>query len=378
MLFKIIFAVIIPNDRMKRLLIFLAFVWFGLSLSLKAEEAVIDSLYWSEASREVEERNYEEAARTYVKLIEKGDSLFRVYAIDRVEDMREKYSIDELELQNNAQQNHLWKLIFIIILFLVILILVGFLYLGKERRKLIQSKDELLKAKTQAEESVRNKSLFLSNMSHEIKTPLNALAGFSEVLITPGIDEATRIQCNDVIQVNSELLLKLISDVVDISCLDVANMQFSIAPVEVVGLSRNVVKMLENIKQTAADVRFETEIPSLVIETDQCRLQQLLINLLVNATKFTKEGSIILALRTDENGFAEFSVADTGCGIPLDKQGAIFGRFEKLNEGMQGTGLGLSICKLIINRLGGEIWVDPAYTSGARLAFTHPLKQKGE
>ena len=378
MLFKIIFAVIIPNDRMKRLLIFLAFVWFGLSLSLKAEEAVIDSLYWSEASREVEERNYEEAARTYVKLIEKGDSLFRVYAIDRVEDMREKYSIDELELQNNAQQNHLWKLIFIINLFLVILILVGFLYLGKERRKLIQSKDELLKAKTQAEESVRNKSLFLSNMSHEIKTPLNALAGFSEVLITPGIDEATRIQCNDVIQLNSELLLKLISDVVDISCLDVANMQFSIAPVEVVGLSRNVVKMLENIKQTAADVRFETEIPSLVIETDQCRLQQLLINLLVNATKFTKEGSIILALRTDENGFAEFSVADTGCGIPLDKQGAIFGRFEKLNEGMQGTGLGLSICKLIINRLGGEIWVDPAYTSGARLAFTHPLKQKGE
>ena len=378
MLFKIIFAVIIPNDRMKRLLIFLAFVWFGLSLSLKAEEAVIDSLYWSEANREVEERNYEEAARTYVKLIEKGDSLFRVYAIDRVEDMREKYSIDELELQNNAQQNHLWKLIFIIILFLVILILFGFLYLGKERRKLIQSKDELLKAKTQAEESVRNKSLFLSNMSHEIKTPLNALAGFSEVLITPGIDEATRIQCNDVIQLNSELLLKLISDVVDISCLDVANMQFSIAPVEVVGLSRNVVKMLENIKQTAADVRFETEIPSLVIETDQCRLQQLLINLLVNATKFTKEGSIILALRTDENGFAEFSVADTGCGIPLDKQGAIFGRFEKLNEGMQGTGLGLSICKLIINRLGGEIWVDPAYTSGARLAFTHPLKQKGE
>lgn len=378
MLFKIIFAVIIPNDRMKRLLIFLAFVWFGLSLSLKAEEAVIDSLYWSEASREMEERNYEEAARTYVKLIEKGDSLFRVYAVDRVEDMREKYSIDELELQNNAQQNHLWKLVFIIILFLVILFLVGFLYLGKERRKLIQSKDELLKAKTQAEESVRNKSLFLSNMSHEIKTPLNALAGFSEVLITPGIDEATRIQCNDVIQLNSELLLKLISDVVDISCLDVANMQFSIAPVEVVGLSRNVVKMLENIKQTAADVRFETEIPSLVIETDQCRLQQLLINLLVNATKFTKEGSIILALRTDENGFAEFSVADTGCGIPLDKQGAIFGRFEKLNEGMQGTGLGLSICKLIINRLGGEIWVDPAYTSGARLAFTHPLKQKGE
>lgn len=227
-----------------------------------------------------------------------------------------------------------------------------------------------------AEESIRNKSLFLSNMSHEIKTPLNALAGFSEVLTTPGIDEATRAQCNDVIQLNSELLLKLINDVVDISCLDVANMKFSITAHEVVTLCRNVVKMLDNIKQTSADIRFETELTSLEIETDQGRLQQMLVNLLVNATKFTKEGSITLALRLDEKGFAEFSVTDTGCGIPLERQSSIFGRFEKLNEGVQGTGLGLSICKLIIKRLGGEIWVDSGYTAGARFIFTHPLKQE--
>lgn len=322
------------------------------------------------------EGEYEDAAHLYSKMIVIGDSLFRVYAGERVEDMRKDYPIDELELQNSTQQKHILQLSFIIILFLAVSLLGGFFYLKKVGKKLLHSKDELQKAKFLAEESIRNKSLFLSNMSHEIKTPLNALAGFSEVLTTPGIDEATRTQCNDVIQLNSELLLKLINDVVDISCLDVANMKFSITTHEVVVLCRNVVKMLDNIKQTSADIRFETELASLEIETDQGRLQQVLVNLLVNATKFTKEGSITLALRLDEKGFAEFSVTDTGCGIPLEKQSTIFGRFEKLNEGVQGTGLGLSICKLIIKRLGGEIWVDSGYTAGARFVFIHPLKQE--
>ena len=322
------------------------------------------------------EGEYEDAAHLYSKMIVIGDSLFRVYTGERVEDMRKDYPIDELELQNSIQQKRILQLSFIIILFFAVSLLGGFFYLKKVGKKLLYSKDELQKAKFLAEESIRNKSLFLSNMSHEIKTPLNALAGFSEVLTTPGIDEATRTQCNDVIQLNSELLLKLINDVVDISCLDVANMKFSITTHEIVTLCRNVVKMLDNIKQTSADIRFETELASLEIETDQGRLQQMLVNLLVNATKFTKEGSTTLALRLDEKGFAEFSVTDTGCGIPLERQSTIFGRFEKLNEGVQGTGLGLSICKLIIKRLGGEIWVDSGYTAGARFVFIHPLKQE--
>lgn len=121
---------------------------------------------------------------------------------------------------------------------------------------------------------------------------------------------------------------------------------------------------------------FETELSALEMETDPCRLQQVLINLLVNATKFTKEGYITLTLRINEAGVPEFMVTDTGCGIPLENQEAVFGRFEKLNEGIQGTGLGLSICKLIINRMGGDIRVDSTYSKGARFIFTHPLKQE--
>ena len=363
-------------DGMKLLIILLIFVLSGLPSSLCAEEVIVDSLYWQNAEQKMGEGEYEDAAHLYSKMIVIGDSLFRVYTGERVEDMRKDYPIDELELQNSIQQKRILQLSFIIILFFAVSLLGGFFYLKKVGKKLLYSKDELQKAKFLAEESIRNKSLFLSNMSHEIKTPLNALAGFSEVLTTPGIDEATRTQCNDVIQLNSELLLKLINDVVDISCLDVANMKFSITTHEIVTLCRNVVKMLDNIKQTSADIRFETELASLEIETDQGRLQQMLVNLLVNATKFTKEGSITLALRLDEKGFAEFSVTDTGCGIPLERQSTIFGRFEKLNEGVQGTGLGLSICKLIIKRLGGEIWVDSGYTAGARFVFIHPLKQE--
>lgn len=362
-------------DGMKLLILLLIFVLSGMPSSLCAEEVIVDSLYWQNAEQKMEEEEYKDAARIYSEMIVLGDSLFRVYTGERVEDMRKDYTIDELELQNSAQQKRLLQLSFIIILSLAVFYWVVFLS-EKVGKRLLHSKNELQKAKSMAEESIRNKSLFLSNMSHEIKTPLNALVGFSEVLTTPGIDEATRVQCNDVIQLNSELLLKLINDVVDISCLDVANMKFSITTHEVVTLCRNVVKMLDNIKQTSADIRFETELTSLEIETDQGRLQQMLVNLLVNATKFTKEGSITLALRLDEQGFAEFSVTDTGCGIPLERQSTIFGRFEKLNEGVQGTGLGLSICKLIIKRLGGEIWVDSGYTAGARFVFIHPLKQE--
>lgn len=265
---------------------------------------------------------------------------------------------------------------FITILCLVVLLFVGLLYLRRAERKLLFSREELQKAKRLAEESVRNKSVFLSNMSHEIKTPLNALAGFSEILITPGIDDEVRAQCNDVIRLNSDLLLHLVNDVVDVSCLDVANMRFSVVPHEVVALCRNVVEMLRNIKQTSAEMIFETELSALEMETDPCRLQQVLINLLVNATKFTKEGYITLTLRINEAGVPEFMVTDTGCGIPLENQEAVFSRFEKLNEGIQGTGLGLPICKLIINRMGGDIRVDSTYSKGARFIFTHPLKQE--
>ena len=128
------------------------------------------------------------------------------------------------------------------------------------------------------------------------------------------------------------------------------------------------------MKRTSAAISFETSLTSLDINTDSGRLQQVLINLLINATKFTQEGRIVLKLDiNEERQEAIFAIEDTGCGIPLEKQPHIFERFEKLHEGVQGAGLGLSICQLIIENIGGKIWIDSSYTNGTRFVFTHPL-----
>ena len=159
---------------------------------------------------------------------------------------------------------------------------------------------------------------------------------------------------------------------------EIGNMTFKFKICDAVGLCRNVIDMVEKIKQTHADVRFSTPLDSLELLTDSARLQQVLINLLINATKFTSQGSITLQLEQQTEDTALFSVTDTGTGIPKEKQKKIFNRFEKLNENAQGTGLGLSICQLIIEQLGGSIWIDPDYEEGSRFLFTHPIDKSDQ
>lgn len=338
----------------------------------------LSALNFTPAEQAVKNKDYKKACDLYIELKNQADSMYADINSQKVEDLRREYSIDEVQLQEKLQQNRFLSLAEVAGACILVVFIVSFYFVRRQNKRLAISREELKQATALAETSIRNKSLFLSNMSHEIKTPLNALAGFAEVLTMPEVDDNTREQCNDIIQLNSELLLKLLNDVIDISCLDIANMQFSIKPCEAVALCQNVVKTVCTIKQTDAKVLFETDLPELELDTDIDRLQQLLINLLVNASKFTKEGSIILKLEKLEEDRAQFSVTDTGCGIPLENQPNIFKRFEKLNEKAQGTGLGLSICQLIIKRLGGEIWIDPTYTEGARFVFVHPIKQEAK
>lgn len=258
------------------------------------------------------------------------------------------------------------------------IITLGTVFLIYANRKLKRSTKQLAMAKKRAEESIQAKSLFLSNMSHEIRTPLNAISGFSEILISqPDMDKEMRSECNKIIRENSMLLLKLLDDVLDLSNLDIEKMNFSFKEADVIAVGRSIINMLQSIKHTSnAAIRFQTTLDELILYTDENRLRQLLINLLVNATKFTKEGSITLEISIDkEHSNAIFSVTDTGCGIPLEKQEKVFSRFEKLHEQVSGTGLGLSICQSIIQRLGGNIWIDAAYTTGARFVFSHPIPQ---
>lgn len=239
------------------------------------------------------------------------------------------------------------------------------------------SGEELLVAKEKAEESNRLKTAFLANMSHEIRTPLNAIVGFSSVLVSDDSSPAEKAQYCDIIQKNSDLLLHLINDILDISRMESGKIKFVWEECDVVELCQTALSTAEYGRKTSALFLFETPVTSLVIKTDAQRLKQVLINLLSNAAKFTPSGSIKLAIAIDkQHQQLELSVSDTGCGIPSDKSDRVFERFEELNEYSQGTGLGLAISRLIVENLGGKIWVDKDYTEGARFVFTHPLTKK--
>ena len=264
----------------------------------------------------------------------------------------------------------------------VLLVLLGGLFVSlyfyyhtkKLKDELEVSEGALREAKDRAEESSRLKSAFLANMSHEIRTPLNAIVGFSDVLSAGGASEEEQRGYFEIIRTNSDLLLRLINDILDVSRLEADRVILSLESCNVVQICRQVVASVAQARRSTNQFLIECEREEVEMRTDVQRLQQVVINLLSNADKFTKEGTITLKLEPDTAGnVAVFSVTDTGCGIPLDKQKRVFERFEKLNEYVQGTGLGLSICKLTVEKWGGEIWIDPAYTDGARFMFTHPM-----
>lgn len=315
----------------------------------------------------------------YQRAVHLRDSL-RDVSMNREElILKEVQRIDELEYQLWEKRHNLLQYAFWIGiggLMLIALIGINLRYLN---RRLQNSVIKLKDAQKRADESIQAKSLFLSNMSHEIRTPLNAISGFAEILISqPDMDMEMRGECNNIIRENSMLLLKLLNDVLDLSNLDIEKMNFSFENYDVVNIGRSLVNMLQNIKHSSnARLVFETDVKELVLYTDENRLRQMLINLLINATKFTKEGTITLSLTIDkQQEYALFAVTDTGCGIPLEMQKSVFSRFEKLHENISGTGLGLSICQSIIHRLGGDIWIDSSYTNGARFVFSHPIPKK--
>ena len=271
---------------------------------------------------------------------------------------------------------HIWTVATILVVLSAGLFVSLYFYYHTKKLKdeLQESESALRDAKDRAEESSRLKSAFLANMSHEIRSPLNAIVGFSDVLASGGSSEDEQQGYVDIIKTNSDLLLRLINDILDVSRLEADRVTFTFEECDVVPLCQRVLASVSQARKSENEFIFECDRESMDMRTDTQRLQQVIINLLSNADKFTRNGKITLGLKVDEKQREVlFSVSDTGTGIPLEKQKLVFERFEKLNEYVQGTGLGLSICKLTVEKWGGEIWVDPGYTDGARFVFTHPL-----
>ncbi|MCK9627198.1 MAG: HAMP domain-containing histidine kinase [Bacteroidales bacterium] len=243
----------------------------------------------------------------------------------------------------------------------------------KLRVKLLEHEAELIEAKERAEESDKLKSAFLANMSHEIRTPLNAIVGFSNLLCTEDADPEEKLRYNNFITKNSDILLTLISDILDISRLETDQIKFVYQNTDILSICNHVLSTIKHQNKPDINYIIDPECKSYYLNTDPQRLTQVLINLTANANKFTERGSISLKyVVDDQKKEVVFSVTDTGCGIPKEKYESVFQRFGKLNEFTQGTGLGLAICSQIVKRFGGRIWIDPEYTSGTRFCFSIP------
>ena len=230
---------------------------------------------------------------------------------------------------------------------------------------------ELIQAKEKAEESDRLKSAFLANMSHEIRTPLNAIVGFSSLLAEADDDE--RESYMSLVEENNELLLNLISDILDISKIEAGTVELTITRVDLPRLCREVISTCSHKKHEEAVVLcFDESSPQIMVDADKNRIMQVLSNFVTNALKFTTKGSVTLSYRLENDTQVRFCVTDTGKGIPAEQQHEIFNRFVKLDSFSQGAGLGLSICQSLVERMGGEIGVDSREGEGSCFWFTHP------
>jgi len=261
-------------------------------------------------------------------------------------------------------------------------VLLGFvvlLYIRSRRlqRLLARREEELVGGREGAEESDMLKSAFLANMSHEIRTPMNAIVGFSTLMQEGDLTPEERHEYCSIVVNNSEMLLTLLNDILDISSLECGKYKFNYAEEDIVQICQHVILTTAHTRQQGVECRFDPPCESYKLYTDGHRLSQILINLMTNAGKFTSQGSITIGfeVREKENR-VQFFVADTGSGIAREKQDMVFNRFEKLGGHKNGTGLGLAICRQIAVIFGGEIHVDPDYTGGARFVFSHPIRSE--
>lgn len=331
---------------------------------LQTEYARINHNIYKEALLEkadllVKMGNKEEAYGQYGKVFSYIKTSFEKNYPKEIDRLCTRFQTDQLAYQN--ERDHIVSMrfylagIIVSVLFLIFLLVLGWKKIFRLKRS--QMRQEAMKEK--AVQAIQRKNMFLSNMSHEVRTPLNAIVGFSAVLTDEdeSFDDESRREFSEIIKVNSFQLLKLINDILDFSDFENDNITFNIRTHDAVKLCNEVVETVMASRKLEVEMRFDTDLSVLMLDTDDARLRQVLINLLVNAAKFTEQGSIVLELKMADADTALFSVTDTGCGIPPEKQHLIFERFEKLNDFVQGSGLGLSICQLIVKYMNGKLWV---------------------
>ena len=244
---------------------------------------------------------------------------------------------------------------------------------------LVRSMRRMQKARDLAENANQMKSAFIQNMSHEVRTPLNSIIGFSQLLGMPDgtLSPEEKEEYLGYVLNNSHLLTMMINDMISLSDMENGRYAVELGPTDLNEMTLQSIKAVENRLPGGSRIVLQPGIDedSRYI-TDGMRVQQILINFLTNACKNSTGGDIVLTSSLVEHpGYITFSVSDTGPGIPADKAESIFDRFVKLDSNKQGAGLGLSICRMMAESLGGKVWLDTHYTEGARFVLIIPRKE---
>jgi signal transduction histidine kinase len=326
-------------------------------------------------------------------LAEKSKELQVVYDVNSLQQRVTKLDLEKKEEQiktsRKINQIYLMSLVLLVVLFGVTFYLLlrskdlaRHLQRSKEQLQndqveLTNTMEKLVKARDQAEVANRMKTMFIQNMNHEIRTPLNVIVGFSQILVNNRNELSTEDQdkYENLITTNCDLLLTLINDVLDIARMESGDMEFHFDNYSLNKICKMAVETVKPRTAEGVNMYFRQHDKDMVVHTDRDRTEQVLINFLTNAAKFTKEGEIVLDYETDlEKKEIILSVTDTGKGIPANKKDNIFQRFVKLDSFTQGTGLGLHICTLIAKQLKGEVKLDTSYTNGSRFLFILPFE----
>ena len=336
----------------------------------------------------------EEALTLYDKLYELNSQRNKETFFRQINQLRTLHELNErqeqeheMQLNSERMEQKQQLLLFFTVVALILLYLSYVLFwyyqrarrlkneLLKEKQSLLESRNNLKQERVKAEEASRMKSAFIANMSHEIRTPLNAIVGFSGLLVDDSTEPEEREEYASVIHNNTEQLLNLVNDVLDLSRMETGDLNFKFDDYPLIECCQSALDSICHRIPDGVELTFTPDTIPVTLHTDTLRLQQILTNLLTNSAKFTQEGEINLAYKVEEGGKqVRISVTDTGCGIPKEKQSAVFQRFEKLDDYKSGAGLGLSICTLIADHLGGTLSIDPTYENGARFVFTHPCE----
>ena len=342
-------------------------------LTLKDKIDCLDSLH-----------RYKEAYEAYKEYTALLDSARTRSMENKVEDLEIKKNVDELAIEKKALEVELRKSqsqLYMFFALFILAICVGiyiFFRLGKIKslyKELQESNRLVIIASEKAQESERMKNAFIKNMCHEVRTPLNAINGFAELITSDGISPEEKKEFSKIIYTNCNNITSMMNDVLVIAQLDSNNDVLPLEPTHIDLLCRHEMSQLKKLQQKP-DINYQVEGDKNndLIYSDSNHFSIIISHLLNNAYKFTEKGSITLSYQTDDAGKTMcISVTDTGCGIPVDKSEWIFERFTKNDDFIPGSGLGLYLCRLIAQRLNGTLKLDTSYTGGARFVLRLPV-----